>query len=195
MWQKPRIGFMKKNPGVPWLTPEANQFLDEYLKDDHAMLELGSGRSNLWFAKRVGPLTSVEHHVQWYENINELIQTSPFKHKISYFLRSLEHDNYGKIPYISEIEKIENESLDVVLIDGKLRDQCFLACLPKLKSNGIINVDDANRYFVSDSKSPYSKREINDLSENWKEINTISKNWSKRWTSNDIHDTLLIIKP
>lgn len=187
--------YEKRHPGFPWLTPEANKYLDNYLDPEHKMLELGSGRSTLWFAERVGHLTSIEHHEGWYAKINALIHRSELKSKIQYLQRSVVEDKDGNIAYIKEIGNFEDVSLDVILIDGKLRDLCFLACLPKLKPNGIFVIDDANRYFISESKSPYSKRSLDELKLEWPKIHSLTKNWQKFWTSNDIHDTLILIKP
>ena len=57
--------YEKTHPGQPWLTRTANEILDCYLKKTDIGLELGSGRSTLWIAKRIAHLTSVEENDLW----------------------------------------------------------------------------------------------------------------------------------
>jgi hypothetical protein len=46
------------HPDVPWLTRQAVEILEDWLKPGYVGLEWGSGRSTLWFARRVSHLTS-----------------------------------------------------------------------------------------------------------------------------------------
>ena len=60
-------------PNQPWLTRTANEILNTYLKKSDIGLEFGSGRSTLWFAKRVAKLTSVEHNEIWVANVRAML--------------------------------------------------------------------------------------------------------------------------
>src|SRR5678815_5277967 len=63
--------YRKMNPGLPWLTQDAIKFLGTWLKPDMHGLELGSGRSTLWFAKRVKSLISVESDKGWFNRVQK----------------------------------------------------------------------------------------------------------------------------
>ena len=41
------------NPSAPWVTKDAIRFLNDNLTDELIGLEWGSGRSTIWFSKRV----------------------------------------------------------------------------------------------------------------------------------------------
>lgn len=53
--------FQRRHPDAPGLSPEAVSLLSTLLEPTHAGLEWGSGRSTIWFARRVAELVSVEH--------------------------------------------------------------------------------------------------------------------------------------
>jgi hypothetical protein len=51
--------YQRSYPDHPWLTKTANSILVNLLKKDDIGLEFGSGRSTLWFARRMSFLTSI----------------------------------------------------------------------------------------------------------------------------------------
>src|SRR3990167_9685848 len=59
----------------PWLTDEAIQFLDKFLKEaPKIVLELGSGGSTVWFAERAYNLISFEHDIRWYNRADSALR-------------------------------------------------------------------------------------------------------------------------
>ncbi len=72
------------NPEHPWLTKEASFILVSLLKETDIGLEGGSGRSTLWFARRVKKLTSVEHNKNWYNKILKKLQGQKLDGKVDY---------------------------------------------------------------------------------------------------------------
>ena len=52
--------FEREHPKVPWLVPDSIPVIDDLLKENHIGFEWGSGRSTIWFSKRVSHVTSVE---------------------------------------------------------------------------------------------------------------------------------------
>jgi predicted O-methyltransferase YrrM len=183
------------NPSHPWLTPQSISILDKYLSKDHFMVEMGSGRSTIWFSQKVGRLVSIEHHKEWYEKIKTTLESLQIKNT-QILNKSIDAHLMGQADhYLSFINDLKENEIDVILIDGKIRDLCFFACLSKVKKNGLIIMDDANRYFISNSKSPYSKKDFSELDENWQKIHNLTEHWEQTWTSNHIHDTLILVKP
>ena len=68
------MAYERQHPDRPWLTRAMIENLDTWLRPDDVGLEFGSGRSTIWFAQKVGHLTSVEHHPGWYAKVNDRLQ-------------------------------------------------------------------------------------------------------------------------
>ena len=116
-------------------------------------LELGSGRSTLWYATKVGRLLSVEHHAGWFE----LVKAELARHdrsNVDYRYVPLDHpesaherSEYKPLPaYVAVVANCLDESFDFVVVDGHYRSTCISAVLPKIKPGGLLLVDDANMW-------------------------------------------------
>jgi len=123
---------------IPWLTDRAVDFLVDYMeKNLHPkILEVGSGASTVWFAKRTKNLISIEHNSEWYHSILKHLAQSEGSYKVEYILH--------KLPYYSLIEDFEDESFDLILIDGKDRRECMLRAMSKVKPGGVLMVDNTD---------------------------------------------------
>ena len=71
------------------------------------MFAFGSGYSTLWWAKRVKPLVSCEHHQGWHEKISREVPAN-----VTYLRRDL-------ADYAGEI--LKHEPFNVVIVDGEER--------------------------------------------------------------------------
>jgi predicted O-methyltransferase YrrM len=54
-----------RTPERPWIVPAAIGWLRRRIRSDWSVLELGSGRSTVWFARRAGRVTSFEDDEFW----------------------------------------------------------------------------------------------------------------------------------
>lgn len=120
---------------LPWLTYSFIDFLNDRLNKNINVLEFGSGNSTLYFAERVGQVTSVEHNLEWYKKLNEVI---PENVKLI-FSKSDSVDNY----LVSVRDK--KEKFDLILIDGVYRNECCYAATKMLSNSGVIILDDSER--------------------------------------------------
>src|SRR5947209_7779421 len=59
----------RRHPELPWLTATAVALLDTLLRPDDVGIEWGSGRSTVWFARRLKHLTSIESDTAWYARV------------------------------------------------------------------------------------------------------------------------------
>jgi len=189
--------YQRNNPEYPWLVDRVTSFLSTYLKDDDIGLEFGSGRSTLWFAKKVKHITSIEHDSNWHEKVSEWLADSGLSYKVNYHLFT---DGAGKSPscnYIKIIDTFDKESFDFILIDGMLREYVAVKSLNNLKKGGIIIIDNANWYIPRKNKSRVpGSRGLQDgfASDEWRDFYEIVGGWRGMWETDGISDTALWFK-
>lgn len=192
------IAYQRRHPGAPLLTRYAIAILAEWLvATDHGW-EWGSGRSTPWFAARVARLTSIEHDPYWVGIVTRRLEDLELGGRVVYRQRALEDEGGGGSPYVGAIAAQPDASLDFCLVDGRLRDACALACLPKLRPGGLLVLDDAHRYIPRDPRSPAPfARGIGEgfPSELWREFHERVADWRRIWTTDGIKDTAFWLKP
>jgi predicted O-methyltransferase YrrM len=191
------IYYQKKFPAHPWLTPVANEILESLIKPNDSGLELGSGRSTVWFSKRVSHLTSIEHDVKWYKKVNQTLIENGIDN-VDYILMPKDQDEtYGdEAQYVQTVRNMKPGSFDFALVDGVYRDYCALHAITKIRSNGWLVIDNVNWYLPSESRSPNSRT----LSQGpkgpiWEKVSNELANWRHIWTSSGVTDTAFYFRP
>lgn len=126
-------------------------------------LEYGSGRSTLFFARRLGKLVSIEHYGAWYEkvekklaeenitNVDYLLITKNSEQEVNdnsdeyhrQFTGQEERTEYAD--YANKVLEYDDEFFDFVLIDGRSRVNCGLNAIAKLKKGGMFVLDNSER--------------------------------------------------
>lgn len=170
---------------VPWLVFGCISFLEGWLRKGMKVFEYGSGGSTLYLAERVASIVSVEHDSQWYEHAEEQITRSGFTN-IQYLLlapqpaaNNASIDCSNPVNYVScfteykgkefsayarFIDGYPDESFDLVIVDGRVRHSCIAHAMQKVKKQGILLLDNADRgYYLA----PFP--ELFD-SGNWKQL-------------------------
>jgi predicted O-methyltransferase YrrM len=188
--------YQKSHPQYPWLTKSANSILQSLLKSTDVGLEFGSGRSTVWFAKRLSLLTSVENDELWYNKVNNLLQNNNLAN-VKYILCPEDSEQKGQDSNYHKIaDDFPDKSLDFVLVDGIYRDLCAYAVLDKVRAGGILVIDNANWYLPSESISPDSRTtDEGPASQTWAEFLRRVENWRCIWTSSGVTDTAIYFKP
>ena len=180
---------IKIHPQDPWLTPDAVKLLDDALSIEMCGLEFGSGNSTVWFARRLGKLTSVEHSLDWFTNVIRQLANGGLEN-IDYILR----EDPGE--YVSASLKFTDGSLDFVLVDGIERGKCALTSLPKVKQGGILVIDDSHRYLPGKSRAPLARKpDDGPADEDWTQFMAETMDWEFVWTTNGVKDTVIYYKP
>lgn len=158
--------FRKKNSPTPWLSPAATLFFDEWLTKEHIGVEFGSGVSTIFFAKRTKKMVVIEHYKPWYDKVVELFK----KHDIdtvdyrfvaqqkeeeikvnpalfeSFDLAARDFNpRWDYLNYFTILSDLEKNSVDFVLVDGRARPECLFMSLDKLKSGGLMVLDNSER--------------------------------------------------
>lgn len=185
------------NPENPWITPEAVRLLESLLRPSDRCVEFGSGRSTLWFAERVGHLTSVEHDERWHATVSNTISERNLGN-IDYILapRDQPDESGNRSTYARIALNFTDASVDFSLIDGLYREYVTALMMPKIKPGGMLAIDNANWYLPSCTHAPSSRTP--DRGPNgpiWAHIATELAGWRSIWTSSGVTDTAIYIKP
>nr|MBI1232819.1 hypothetical protein [Cytophagales bacterium] len=183
--------YERLSPSDPWLTSQAVFLLNSLLKPEDIGVEFGSGRSTSWFATRLRHLTSVESDQNWYTSTAKSLANQGLSTKVDYRMSANDDD------YANQVNSFAEGSIDFCLVDGKVRDRCALGMVPKIKSGGLMVVDNINWYLPNDlTRSPDSKRSADGPeSKTWAAFANKVSSWRKIWTSNGVTDTCIWFKP
>lgn len=118
---------------IPWWTYSFIDFIEKRLTSDLRVFEYGCGNSTVWFSTRVSEIISLEHDIVWGKKISSQL---PIDVNCSVIVRDLSN---------GYVEEIDNHGLfDIVIIDGRLRGECFRQCLKSLSPGGVVIWDDSN---------------------------------------------------
>jgi hypothetical protein len=120
---------------IPWLTYPFIAFIEDRLNSQLNIFEYGSGDSTLWYAKRVNSIDAVEHHFEWFKYVDS-------KKTANMNLKHVALDNHGN--YARAIQ-LSGKKYDVVIVDGRTRNQCMVEACASLSSNGVIVLDNSER--------------------------------------------------
>jgi len=152
----------------PWISFGAILFLEKILKKDMQVYEYGSGGSTLFFAQRVKCINSVEHDPKWFNQVVEEININGFHNCQIRLVEPIpelfihNNDISDSDAYISDDEKYRGMSFrdyatsidsypdaffDIILIDGMSRPSCFKHAEKKVKRNGYLILDNAERSY------------------------------------------------
>lgn len=189
--------YHRKYPLNPWLTPLSISILEFWLKNSDSALEFGSGRSTIWLAKRVKQLTSIEEDSLWFEHVQYAMQINNIRN-VTLFLRPQdvdENDGFAS-QYVRIMDSFAENSFDFILIDGIYRDACACEAVNKIRSNGVLVIDDVQRYLPSDSRSPAARSRIQGAAgQTWTRFQNLVSEWRTIWTSSGVTDTAFFFKP
>lgn len=119
------------NP-LPWYTYPAIEYLQQYDFSACHIFEFGSGNSSKFWSSRACAVTSVEFDPQWYRHgIQELSSNQQI-------LLDTDKNDYVKAIHKGDI------NYDVIVIDGKYRYNCAVEAIKKIKTGGVIILDNSD---------------------------------------------------
>ncbi len=132
-----------RHPEEPWIVPEAVPVCEKILNNKMLALEWGSGRSTLWYAKRVEKLISIEHNLIWYDLVKEKLANSKIDNVEYIFAQEHSAGSDGVSEYVAAANKYEDETVDFIVVDGALRQDTLKMALRKIKQGGYILLDNS----------------------------------------------------
>lgn len=130
---------------IPWINDKQINKIKSYLEPNHIMLEYGSGGSTIIFSKLVKKYYSIEHDINWYNQVNTEIKFQNINN-INYIYCKPNNDIelpvwMGKKSdfkdYINIISKL-NIIYDRILIDGRVRAFCAIKAINYIHQDSII---------------------------------------------------------
>jgi hypothetical protein len=187
--------YQRRNPGIPWLTRDAINYLNDLLKSTDRCLEWGSGHSTAWVSRRVQSLQSIEHDPVWFERVRGELEYNGLD-RGTVRLLSIEPVGQPTVsPYVRVIDEFGDGELNVCFVDGEHRAACALAVIPKLASGGLLVIDDAHGVLDHESPSPHSRQGRGPVDGDWARVAALVRSWRSVWTSDGYSDTAFWIKP
>ena len=148
LWFRDRVlGQSPLQAGFPWINYVVIQFLHHYLKPNMRVLEFGAGGSSVFFLKRKVMLFSIEHEESWLNKVHENLAPKYLKNWTPNYIKSSNTNDQVPVAkdYLSNIESIDDSSIEIALIDGRHRVECINQSIPKIKPGGCIILDNSDR--------------------------------------------------
>jgi hypothetical protein len=148
---------------IPWMPFRAIQWLDTHITPQSVVFEYGSGTSTLRWAKRAKRYVSVEHSRVWRDKVSAAVaregirncevrltppdsepgQGSVDPSNPETYASRRSKDTYRE--YVHQIDTFLDNSIDIVLVDGRARPAALRHATKKIKPGGFLLLDDANR--------------------------------------------------
>ncbi len=120
-------------PRQPWIPFSARKAIERFLSSSSIVWEVGSGFSTLWFADRVGRITSIESSKDWFDRLSQIIAAERIKNIDLRFEWHAER--------MADFSEVSDGSLDLLFIDGGPRGMCLQRGFSKVKRGGYIYLD------------------------------------------------------
>lgn len=163
----------------PWITFPVIDKLDAILTKSSCVFEYGGGGSTLFFANRVKEVITVEHNKEWYAILTKIVKDKSIANWNGNLIEAgtgdlfpqadkanPDHYSSGDQPskgknyadYVKCIDKYEDNSFDLVSVDGRSRPSCIKHAIPKIKKGGYLLLDNSDRsYYLSFFKEQLKK--------------------------------------
>lgn len=151
---------------LPWLSFPAITYLESHVNSTDKVFEYGGGGSTLFWIDRVAEVVTVEHDKEWFDLLREKLLkekgakwegnhvkaasgelVSPADPSEPVHYASTDKASKGKNfkAYATVIDNFDDSYFDTVLVDGRARTACLHHAVPKLRSGGLLILDNAER--------------------------------------------------
>ena len=162
---------------VPWWTYRAIDVVQAWLAGRPRpirVFEYGTGASTLWLADKVDEIYTVEHHRGFAEMMEPVLAKKPTVTLLRVpAVRSDApritsskpgHEGLDFYDYVHAIDGIEGD-FDLIVVDGRAREACLTAAIPRLAPGGVIVYDNSlrGRYAKAIAASGLSERRLRGL--------------------------------
>jgi len=133
--------YLKIYPSLPWIPFSASQRLNEVIRPDWNILEIGAGMSTIWLAQRCNTLVSFEADLDWFNNLkNQIGQKAINNIDLRYEWKAEKMSNFDEFP---------DNYFNLIYIDGGPRELCCVNAISKIKQGGYIYLDNSDNTELS----------------------------------------------
>ena len=189
--------YQRKNPEAPWISASSTFALKKILTKEMVGFEFGSGRSTIFYAFLLKHVTSIEHFEPWFQKVEVKLKEkeiqnatlklvrpngdAPSQHLSSEQQLFISIENYPVKDvvfhnYINTLDAFPDAHFDFIAVDGRARLSCVHKSINKLKSRGILLLDNSER-------------------RRYKQAIDTLKGWPKIYTTTGLTDTTIWMKP
>ena len=143
-WMSSWLRLRNQSPisaALPWLPFRITAMLAREITSQSIVFEYGGGGSTKWFLQRgVRQVTTVEHDAEWLKVLGSALTPS-----IRHQMIPVDLAERGGRSYVEAIRDYPDESIDVVVVDGRHRVDCAEEAAAKIRRGGILIFDDIDR--------------------------------------------------
>ncbi len=187
--------YQRAHPEAPWLTRTMIDFLSGYLRSTDVLVEFGSGRSTMWFARRTEHVISAEHNEQWHAHVTKELAAKGLKN-VTYLRVERTPESYIAPVDAALAAHSPDGKADVILVDGINRDHAAMWALAHIRPGGLILVDNVNRHLPHPTHAPASLRADSPPDGPlWQKFSDATASWRRTWTSDGVTDTAGFFAP
>jgi len=144
---------------LPWISVASKNMISDFLQKNGRLniFEFGSGGSSLFFNNNGAKLISIEHDKEWFNKLNEIKEKTNTQWQIIHVPPEIKnvsqkypsvfpgYENADFSSYVKSIDTYENDTFDLILVDGRCRLKCLKHARKKVKIGGWIVLDNAER--------------------------------------------------
>jgi len=143
-----------KGEALPWVTYSFIDFIKERINNTQNIFEYGSGSSTIFYAKKAGTVTSVEHDKGWFDMVKN---TSPANAEMI-FCKLEKNGEYSKKA------SMLNKKFEIIIVDGRDRVNCCKYSVDALTDNGVLVLDDSEREVYNPARIFLKEKGFKELS-------------------------------
>jgi len=133
---------------VPWWPYDAISWVAAVLPPGARVFEYGGGGSTLWLADRGAVVIVAEHDGPWHRQLADSLPSSVrllFRPPAAEGTVTSASEPGFFDDYAVAISGETNGSLDLVIVDGRVRVECVRQAMPKVRPGGLLLMDDTDR--------------------------------------------------
>lgn len=199
----------RRFPTLPSLTLDSVRLLERLLRPSHVGVEWGAGNSTGWFAERTAHLTSFESGPDYYAVVRDDLArrglTNVDLHLVPFEPVPSEPANHAH-EWMQRAYALGDKSLDYALIDSAPRACLCRTVVSKLRSGGLLILDNANWYLPPPADlrpAPVGSVEVPAGFPGSRDPGNVctpaflreTAGWRRTWTSDGVSATLIMFKP
>jgi hypothetical protein len=150
---------------APWIVFEARDYVEGILNQQSRVFEYGSGGSTLFYSERVGQVVSVEHSLEWFNCVRDMLVQERITNcdlllvspeltgtcggnpadPEAYRSAAEQYKSHSFRDYVASIDAFSDQSFALVAVDGRARPSCIWHARAKVKPGGCLLLDNSER--------------------------------------------------